>query len=309
MNKILDALQPFLPDRLVLARMHRWHHGTLRFFFYPSTMSEVINQIKLERHNSLRALTADKVGVREFVAERVGPEYLIPLLQVIERPEDLQLRELPGAFILKAAHGSGMNLIVRDGERSEEELRALIRGWQQTDFSRSLRERQYEKIPRRVAVEELLLNDEGETPADYKFFTFHGRAKMIQVDSTRFRHHERNLFTPEWRELAVRLTFPRPAKVPDRPETLDEMISVAETLAAPFGFARVDLYQHRGRVYFGEITHTPGGGSEKYDPPEFDRVLGSIWRDGGEIPAEYYRSLAVVEEDVRASEGSYLSSR
>lgn len=285
---MLGRIEAYLPDRLALARRYRWYTGELRFFYFPRTYTELVHRSKLNWRDPLRARTADKVAVREYVRERIGAEYLIPLITVLERPEDLDLPKLPNAFILKAAHGSGMNLVVRDkSEASEAQLRELVRTWQARDFSRELLEWHYTLIPRRVAVEELLLEEDGQPPPDYKMYVFNGEVGMIQVDTGRYGEHTRAFFTPQWEELALRIALPRSPVPAARPPLLEEMLSLAKRLAAPFEFVRIDLYAHRGRVYFGEATHTPGGGASRHQPAEFNRVLGDLWRFGEKIPERF----------------------
>ena len=58
------------------------------------------------------------------------------------------------------------------------------------------------------------------------------------------------------------------------PAALAEMVRAAETLAADFPYARIDLFYCGGKVYFGEITFYHGGAFERFDPPEFDRIFG-----------------------------------
>lgn len=289
---MLDRIEAYLPDRLALARRYRWYSGKVRFFYFPTTFTELLQRSKLAWKDPLRAQTADKVAVRDYVRETIGAEYLIPLITVLEGPEDLDLAKLPDAFILKAAHGSGMNFVVRDkSEVSEPKLRELVRAWQARDFSREMLEWHYGLIPRRVAVEELLLED-GQPPTDYKLHMFHGEVGMIQVDTARYAEHTRTFFTPQWEELAVTIARPRSPVPAPRPALLEEMLAVAKKLAAPFEFVRMDLYVYRGRVLFGEATHTPGGGASRHQPAEFNRVLGDLWRFGQKIPERYLLKAA-----------------
>ncbi|HSQ19285.1 MAG TPA: ATP-grasp fold amidoligase family protein [Blastocatellia bacterium] len=65
-------------------------------------------------------------------------------------------------------------------------------------------------------------------------------------------------------------------------------IAVAEKLGSAFSFARNDLYEHRGRVYFGEITHTSGVGLATFCPTEFDRALGTVLKTGMPIPERHF---------------------
>jgi hypothetical protein len=55
------------------------------------------------------------------------------------------------------------------------------------------------------------------------------------------------------------------------------MRQIAERLAHPFAFVRVDLYTVGDRILVGELTHYPTGGNKSYDPPEWEARLGALW--------------------------------
>lgn len=74
---------------------------------------------------------------------------------------------------MKANHGSGFVKIVRDkAETSYQELRTLADRWLATDFSRTGRERHYRAIQPRLLFEALLLDEQGNIPADFKIHCF-----------------------------------------------------------------------------------------------------------------------------------------
>ena len=52
------------------------------------------------------------------------------------------------------------------------------------------------------------------------------------------------------------------------------MLAAAETLAAGFPEVRVDFYEVRGRLYFGEMTFASASGMMPYFTPEFLREMG-----------------------------------
>ena len=56
------------------------------------------------------------------------------------------------------------------------------------------------------------------------------------------------------------------------------MISLAEKLSEDFNYCRVDLYNDKGEIKFGEITFTPAMGLDQL-PEEFDLYLGSLWKE------------------------------
>ena len=103
---------------------------------------------------------------------------------------------------------------------------------------------------------------------DYKFFVFHGHAKMIQVDFDRFTNHTRCLYTPAWgcSPSSTNGTSIRPESMSSSPSALPEMLRVAERLGAETDFVRVDLYCIRERVVVGELTRLPGGRARKVQP-------------------------------------------
>ncbi len=84
--------------------------------------------------------------------------------------------------------------------------------------------------------------------------------------------------TPAWEQVEVEYSYPRPEIPPQRPENLEEMISLARSLSAPFDFVRVDLYDVGGHVKFGALTHYPTGGNIRFQPRNFDEVLGGFWK-------------------------------
>jgi hypothetical protein len=55
------------------------------------------------------------------------------------------------------------------------------------------------------------------------------------------------------------------------------MLQTAEKLSADLDFVRVDLYDVGSRIYFGEMTATPGGGFARFEPQAMDEHLGMLW--------------------------------
>jgi hypothetical protein len=64
------------------------------------------------------------------------------------------------------------------------------------------------------------------------------------------------------------------------PPNLELMLQTAEALGADLDFVRVDLYDVGNRIYFGEMTSTPGGGFVRFDPQAMDEHLGQLWGCG-----------------------------
>ncbi|WP_281889592.1 ATP-grasp fold amidoligase family protein [Paenibacillus sp. YYML68] len=261
---------------LIQRFMH--YHGYTPDLVTPRTFSEKLQWIKLHGQLERFAPYADKYEVREYVARTIGEPHLIPLIGVYERTQDVDLDSLPSAFIMKATHGSGWNRIVHDKQTVDwADTCAQLDQWLATSFGEQSGEACYTPIRGRVVIEELITDPLGDLK-DYKLFCFHGKVRMIQVDAERYGDHKRNLYDAEWTQLPARLRFDNITEPVEKPAQLDELIAIAERLAEPFPFVRVDLYYTSGRIYFGELTFAPGNGFLKFEPFAYDQLLGE-WLD------------------------------
>lgn len=283
------AIEAITPSRLIIMWEYFRQFGKVRLFLFPRTFNELIQHRKLYNRNPLLPLTTDKYAARAYVAERIGEQHLVPLYAVADDPQAIDFASLPVPFVVKATHGCGFNIFVRERHEIErEKIVAALRRFLAIDWSTWNQQWAYRDIPRRIIVEKML-SVRGEIPADYKFFAFHGRVRLIQYDVGR--HTERmtkNTFDEAWRPLAVEYFSPRSTERIESPPCLAEMIRISETLAADFDFVRVDLYLVEGRIYFSELTHYPNAGLSGFAPPDFDRALGDVWRRGTPIPQKYY---------------------
>jgi hypothetical protein len=57
------------------------------------------------------------------------------------------------------------------------------------------------------------------------------------------------------------------------------LLGLGERLAEEFQFVRVDLYSPQGRIYFGELTFTPGAGVLQLRPDSVDYEWGRYVQD------------------------------
>ena len=269
-------------DRSVIERQFLKTFGYPLDWAHPRTLNEKLNWMKLNVRDPRQRIAADKYAVRALVQAQIGEKYLIPLIRKYDRAEDIRFAELPRAFVLKVNHGSGQNWIVKD-KAQEDERRVIrqFREWMATSHYAASREWPYKRMPPAIVVEELLIDETGQIPSDYKLHCFDGKVATIQVDLDRESAHRRNFYDLDWKLQPFLWTewagdqpsWPNGRAVP-RPEALPEMIRVAETLSADYPYARIDLFCCGGKVYFGEITFYHGGAFERFDPPEFDRIFG-----------------------------------
>jgi hypothetical protein len=167
-------------------------------------------------------------------------------------------------------------MIVHDARAFDWNQAAVTAGeWLECDYDMRFAEWQYRWIPRRLFIEEYIGAAE-KLPIDYKFFCFHGRTELIQVDIDRYHNHTRAMLDRDFRRLAVKFCYPNYEGTLLKPRNFERMRAAAELLAQGESFVRVDLYDADLPI-FGELTLSPEGGLGRFDPPEWDRRLGQLW--------------------------------
>lgn len=115
---------------------------------------------------------------------------------------------------------------------------------------------------------------------DYKFYCFGGEPRYLYVSRGLESHETARisfLSAEEWAFAPFGRTDYAPFEgLPPRPRCYDEMLGLARELAAGMPFVRVDLFEHRGRPRFGELTLYPCAGFMPFDPPEWDERVGGL---------------------------------
>ena len=54
------------------------------------------------------------------------------------------------------------------------------------------------------------------------------------------------------------------------------MIELSEKLSEKIPFVRVDFYEIKNNIYFGEMTFYPAGGFDGFEPNEWDVTIGKM---------------------------------
>jgi hypothetical protein len=275
-NSIARKLLAGLDDKSFSKLQYFRNHLRFPNLVTPVGFNEKIIWLKLHYRDPLLQVCADKLQVRDYVAETLDASFLIPLAAVWESPDGIDEATIPDNCVLKATHGSGWNIISRKSDKIDfAAAKKQLKQWLAMDFYEVGREWSYKGLPPRVLCESFLSGPDGESPWDYKLFCYHGKPRFVQVDYNRFGKHTRALYDINWKRLDCSLEYPAPRFNTARPETLGLMLEASRKLSQPFPFCRVDFYEVSGRVYFGEITFYPGKGVERFRPRVYDYVFGS----------------------------------
>jgi len=277
-----------LSDKAHIKKMFHARMGYYPDLKDPKTFSEKLQWLKLHDRNPAYCGMVDKYAAKKFVAGVIGEKYIIPTYAVWDRVEEIDFSALPEQFVLKCTHDCGSLIVCRDksafdAEAAKKKLRACLK----KNYYWQSREWPYKHVKPRIIAEKFMSDDaeDGEAAAkseltDYKFLCFNGVVKCLNVCTDRFSGDGLKVtyFDRAWNRLPFERYYPASQSPIEKPENFDVMIELAERLGRGIPLVRIDFYEIRGRVYFGEMTFFPGSGMEPFKPAEWDRILGDDLR-------------------------------
>lgn len=244
----------------------------------PQTFNEKIQWLKLYDRRPEYTVMVDKDAAKRYVAEKIGPEHIIPTLGVWERAEDIDFDSLPKQFVLKSTHDSHHVVICKDKSTlNRDDARRQMKQALETDYYLKTQEWPYKHVPRRV-IAEVYMDDGDDQLTDYKIHCFGGEPKLVEVIRDRYSPEGviTDHYTPEWEKLDIsRASFGRAGASIPRPPEMDDMLRLARVLSAGIPYIRTDFYLVNHRIYFGELTFFHASGMRPFNPEKWDEILGS----------------------------------
>lgn len=269
----------FLPDKSYIKLYYRLRVGRKLNMNNPTTLNEKLQWLKFNYRFPLQSIVSDKLLVREYVKDKIGEKYLIPLIGSWKKYDDIDFSMLPEKFVLKCNHDSGGLVVCNDKEKLNHiEARRKIEKSLNSNFFYIGREYQYRNIKPMILCEKFI-SDNGNVPMDYKIYCFNGVPDVILVCKDRFSKNTHRasyyFFDQEWNFQPLNKGDDNIRNVDlSKPKNLDEMIEIAKKLSKDFVFARIDLYNVDGKIYFGEITLSPNSGFDPDIKYETDLMFG-----------------------------------
>ena len=252
-------------------------------FDNPQTFNEKLQWLKLYDRKPEYTMMVDKYKVREYIKEQLGEEYLIPLLGVWDKAEDIDFDKLPNQFVLKCNHNYGLGMyICKDKSKlTQKEIKVirknLTKGLQQ-DYYLTGREWPYKDVPRKIIAEKYMEDETGQL-RDYKFYCFNGEPKIIMINSDReIGKTKADYFDMDFNWLDFKWGYDHAPVKPLKPKKFEKMKEIAAVLSKDIPELRVDFYEVDNKIYFGELTFFDGSGFDKIEPKEWDKKIGD-WID------------------------------
>ena len=248
-------------------------------FENPQTMNEKIMWLKLYYQDPLITKCCDKYAVKDYVAETIGKEYVVPTIAKYNNPDEVDFDKLPNQFVLKVNWSSGYNIIVSDKSKVDQNaIKKQLKKWMKADRNAYYQYFNwgYKHMQPVVYAEKYLEQIDGQV-YDYKFFICNGKFEfmLIATDRNNDETLTHDFFDNNFNYLNLTYGNLKHAKIlPSKPKNFDKMVDLAEKLAKPFPFVRVDFYEIGSKIYLGEMTFYPAGGLKPFIPNEWDYKLG-----------------------------------
>ena len=274
---ILRALK-FVPDVIMLKLQYRIKLQRKLDITNPQRYTEKIQWYKLYYRNPLMMQCVDKYNVREYIKGKGLENILNELYFVTDDPEKIDFDSLPMKFALKTTNGSETNIFCKDKSKLDREAtKTKLKKFLSMANVSAGREWAYDGSSKLIIAEKLMEDDSNPdgSISDYKFLCFNGEPEFVVYDCDRFIGHKRNIYDLKWNNLKIDSDCPQIDREIPKPKNFSEMIEISRILSKDFPAVRVDLYNIKGQIIFGELTFYPWSGYVQFTPDKFDFELGN----------------------------------
>jgi len=269
----------------------KWNRFYRRKFPWknPRTLNEKVTWMEVMTDTSKWTEYTDKYEVRKHIESLGLKDILTECYGVWDRAEDINFDKLPDKFVLKCTHDCGSTIIVRDKSKMDKQsVIEFLNKHVSIRYGYDSCEPHYTSIKPRIMAESLIEMDNtdefsSETTVDHKIRCIDGKAQYDMVcydrslesgsggSKTIYDLYDIHTWQPMRQYLADKGVKYR--NVP-RPQNLERMIEIAEIIGKGYPQVRVDLYNVKGKIYFGEMTFFAFSGMNNHFTMEFQRMIG-----------------------------------
>lgn len=279
--------------RLIISKLPKKYRLALTYFRIfgvfpnienPQNFNEkVLNRILYDKDSQF-SLLADKYAVRAYVQEKIGEDYLIPLILCTENPDDLYGMDQWEKIVIKPNHGAGMVKVI-DKEPSDVEKIEIVqkaKDWLKIDFGKISDETHYSAILPKILVEKKITAF-SEDLRDYKFHRFLQKdgsyRQILQIVAERsLDGFETAFFDVQNLDQIIHSPFGYNIQLSlEERKSINKIVDLNKKLCPDYGYVRLDWYITVEKIYFGEITFTSGAGRSKSLDGKFGIEMGNLW--------------------------------
>lgn len=278
-NKVLSSLNIFNIPFRQLTLWYKNVTGKKLNLNTPQTFNEKMQWLKIFNATPIKTKLADKYLVRDWVKEKIGEKYLIPLLGVYDKFEDIDFDKLPNQFVIKCNHGSGWNIIVKDKSKLDlSEAKEKINRWLNTNFAFQFGyELHYRDIKPKIIIEKYI--DPKISNHEIQVWCFNGAIKFISLETNKDEKNlKRGTFYPDGTSTEFEIS-PQHYKKLEQISSIkafNKAIELSKFIIFDTPYVRIDFIEMNDDVKFREITFTSGSGLSVISPEKYNLMLGNM---------------------------------
>ena len=223
---------------------------------HPKNLNQKIQWLKIYDNIPIKTILTDKILVRDWIKEKIGEEYLKPVLWVGKNFDDIPFGELPDSFVIKCNHGCKWHMIIKDKTQFLENkllfkvIKEKFDSWiTQSFFGYSDFEIQYKYIKPQLFIEPLMRDNINEKGIEMGVWCANSEPFTEGID------------------------------IENSKDYVKKSLKLSKILCEGFKFVRVDWMMYNNHLYFAEMTFTPVSGylpSEMLKEKFFKKLFKSL---------------------------------
>ena len=269
----------FMSDEKYLQKKYEITTGEKLNIQNPKTFNEKLQWLKLHDRKDIYTKMVDKYEAKQYVANIIGEEYIIPTIGIYNNFNNIDFKKLPKQFVIKCTHDSGGLVICKDKNKLNiKEARKKINKHLKRNFYYIGREWPYKKVKPRIIIEKYMEDKLCSSTRDYKFFCFNGKPTVAYIsDGSHTDDQKIAFFDMSYRQLDIkRSDYGDYDKIPRKPKNWEKMKKLSSKLSYGMPHIRVDWYEIDGKLYFGELTFFTCSGIIPFEKESWNLKLGNM---------------------------------
>ena len=215
--------------------------------------------------------------MKKYVDEKLGEGYTVPTIGLWDSVAEINENKLPEKFVIKCTHDSGSNIICKDKSSVDSSgVKKHLDFCLKNNLFYLSREWPYKNVKPRIIAEKLLEDETQESLTEYKLFCFDGVVRIVLICKGVAHSNARtnDFCDVELKRLPFTSLFPNSKGEIIKPKCYEKLLECASILSKGIPFVRVDSYIVNDQIYFGELTFFHNSGLRRYEPNEWDIILG-----------------------------------
>lgn len=277
--KKLDSLKSSLSKEEYIKRKFKIDLGYDLDLENPKTFNEKMQWLKFYNQQSIFVTMASKHTVKQFISNKIGPEYIAKEYGCWDNYDEIDFSKLPNSFVLKTTHGCGSMFVCKNKNQAiiDDSLKRSFEDSLKSCYYDNYFEWPYRDVKPQIIAEELLSDGKNKVLPVFKFFCFNGKPLIAQIIQNDKQDNETiDYIDMDYNFLKLSQGYPNSKKknrLP-KPFMFDHMKQLAATLSEGTPFIRVDLYDCGDRIVFSEFTFFSDAGFARFFPKKWDKKLG-----------------------------------